>query len=68
VGSIFGRHQVNIAQMSVGRAGPGSEAIGILNLDSAPPQAAIDEVLAHPHIQRASVVTLPPAGQLPAWL
>ncbi len=68
VGSIFGKHQVNIAQMSVGRAGPGSEAIGILNLDSAPPAEAIQEVLAHPHIQRASVVQLPHAGELPSWL
>ena len=32
VGSIFGRHRVNIAQMSVGRAAdkPGGDAIGIL--------------------------------------
>ena len=70
VGTIFGGHEVNIAQMSVGRASsePGSAAIGVLNLDSEPPQAAIDEVLAHPHIQSVSVVKLPPAGELPPWL
>ena len=70
VGSIFGRHNVNIAQMSVGRASsePGSAAIGVLNLDSQPPKPAIDEVLAHPHIERVSVVQLPPAGELPPWL
>ncbi|HOM19222.1 MAG TPA: NAD(P)-dependent oxidoreductase, partial [Thermoguttaceae bacterium] len=36
VGTIFGRHQVNIAQMSVGRGAkkPGGLAIGILALDS----------------------------------
>ena len=70
VGTIFGAHNVNIAQMSVGRASnePGSAAIGVLNLDSQPPQAAIDEVLAHPHIQSVSVVELPAAGELPPWL
>ena len=40
VGTIFGSHDINIAQMAVGRAGdaPGGEAIGVLNLDSAPCQ------------------------------
>ena len=49
VGSIFGRHRVNIAQMSVGRATdkPGGEAIGILALDSAPPAEALAEVAGH---------------------
>ncbi|MCA9166340.1 MAG: phosphoglycerate dehydrogenase [Planctomycetales bacterium] len=68
VGSIFGKHDVNIAQMAVGRLSPGSEAIGILNLDGVPADAAIAEVSAHPHIRRVSVVTLPPAGKLPDWL
>ena len=70
VGTIFGKHQVNIAQMSVGRSGaePGGPAIGVFNLDSPPPQAALDEVLAHPHIQTATVVDLPNAGELPPWL
>jgi D-3-phosphoglycerate dehydrogenase len=68
VGSIFGSHQVNIAQMAVGRTAPGSEAIGILNLDAPPSAEAVAEVTAHPHIQRAAVVQLPAAGQLPDWL
>src|SRR4030095_292281 len=41
VGRIFGNHRVNIAQMPVGRAAPGGGAIGILNLDSVPPSAAL---------------------------
>jgi D-3-phosphoglycerate dehydrogenase len=70
VGTIFGKHQVNIAQMSVGRSGevPGGPAIGVLNLDGQPPTAALNEVLAHPHIQTANVVELPKAGELPPWL
>lgn len=70
VGTIFGQHHVNIAQMSVGRAGdtPGGDAIGVLNLDNEPPQAAIDEVLAHPDIHSVTIIRLPPAGELPSWM
>src|SRR5208283_3887083 len=64
VGSIFGRHQVNIAQMSVGRPSnrPGGEAVGILALDSVPPAEALAEIVSLPHVTRACVVKLPPAG------
>ena len=68
VGTIFGEHNVNIAQMAVGREKPGGEAIGVLNLDGPPSQAALDEVLAHPHIQSVKTIELPAAGDLPSWL
>lgn len=68
VGTIFGRHGVNIAQMAVGRAAPGGEAVGILNLDSEPPSEAMAEVRSLPAITSASVVRLPPQGKLPRWL
>ncbi|MCE9562369.1 MAG: phosphoglycerate dehydrogenase [Planctomycetes bacterium] len=68
VGTIFGNHKVNIAQMTVGRQTQGGEAIGILNLDSLPPEAAVNEVKAHPQISNVTVVKLPKAGELPAWL
>jgi D-3-phosphoglycerate dehydrogenase len=68
VGTIFGRHNVNIAQMAVGRAVPGGEAVGVLNLDSEPSAEALAEVRNHPAIVAAVVVRLPPAGQLPQWL
>jgi D-3-phosphoglycerate dehydrogenase len=70
VGTIFGKHEVNIAQMSVGRAGdtPGGESIGVLNLDAMPSDAAMAEVRSHPHIRRATVIKLPAAGDRPAWL
>jgi D-3-phosphoglycerate dehydrogenase len=68
VGTIFGKHRVNIAQMSVGRTAPGGEAIGVLNLDAVPPQAALDEVTSHPDVQTVRVIELPLAGQLPTWL
>ena len=38
VGTVCGKHGVNIGQMAVGRAGdqPGGEAVGVLNLDAEP--------------------------------
>jgi hypothetical protein len=58
---------VNIAQMTVGRQLPGGEAIAVLNLDSPPPEEALQEVRAHPQISSLSVVKLPPAGEMPKW-
>ena len=70
VGTIFGKHQVNIAQMSVGRTSdaPGGSAVGVLNLDSPPPAEAMEEVLRHPDIERVKLIELPPAGELPRWM
>jgi len=70
VGSILGDHQVNIAQMTVGRPGeaPGGNAIGALNLDTSPPPAALTQLSEHPAIRSVQVIQLPPAGQIPSWL
>jgi D-3-phosphoglycerate dehydrogenase len=68
VGTIFGTHGVNIAQMTVGRQAPGGDAIGILNLDSPPPEEALAAVKGHASIRSLTVVKLPPAGEQPGWL
>lgn len=70
VGNVFGKHRVNIAQMSVGRPSdkPGGEAIGVLALDATPPAEALAEVIKIPQVPRVWVAKLPAAGQLPAWL
>jgi D-3-phosphoglycerate dehydrogenase / 2-oxoglutarate reductase len=68
VGTIFGQHNVNIAQMAVGRDAPGGEAVGVLNLDTEPSAEALEDVRKLPAITSAIVVRLPPAGQLPSWL
>jgi D-3-phosphoglycerate dehydrogenase len=70
IGTIFGRHNVNIAQMTVGRAdaAPGGTAIGVLSLDNEPPATALDEVRAHPSITSVTVIKLPAAGEFPSWL
>ncbi|MFM2094021.1 MAG: hypothetical protein RIS70_1145 [Planctomycetota bacterium] len=70
VGTIFGKHHVNIGQMAVGRAGsaPGGEAIGVMNLDSPPPAAALEEVGRHPDVTSVRVISLPTADEFPPWL
>lgn len=68
IGTTFGKHKVNIAQMTVGRTTTGGTALGVLNLDAVPPQAAVDEIVANDKIENASIVTLPSADHLPAWL
>lgn len=70
IGTIFGKHQINIARMAVGReqSVPGGEAIAVLNLDSWPSPEALAEVAVHPAIHSVSVVKLPPAGEMPPWL
>jgi D-3-phosphoglycerate dehydrogenase / 2-oxoglutarate reductase len=70
VGTVFGHHQVNIGQMSVGRAAqhPGGHAIGVLNLDSRPPQAALDDLMSIQEIEKVQWIELPGLGVLPSWL
>ncbi len=70
VGTVFGQHQVNIGQMSVGRATqqPGGHAIGVLNLDGIPPKVALDQLMAINAIEKVQMVELPALGVLPAWL
>ncbi|MFO0950931.1 MAG: phosphoglycerate dehydrogenase [Isosphaeraceae bacterium] len=70
IGTTFGRHNVNIAQMNVGREldQPGGEAIGVVNLDSVPPESALEEVRAHPDILSVSLIKLPKAEEAPPWL
>ena len=70
IGSLCGKHRVNIASMAVGREvnEPGGNAVGVLSLDSRPPSEAIAELLAMKEIKRAWVVQLPPAQKMPAWM
>lgn len=68
VGTTFGEHGVNIAQMAVGRTQPGGEAVGVLNLDGDPSPDAIAAIEALPNITSARAVSLPKAGELPDWL
>lgn len=70
IGNVFGRHKVNIGQMSVGRDSdsPGGAAIGVLNLDSPPSPEAIRELTSIHGVHTAKRIDLPKPGQLPYWL
>jgi D-3-phosphoglycerate dehydrogenase len=68
LGTAFGRHNINIAQMNVGREHPGGEAIGVVNLDTYPPDEVLKEVQAHKDIVSISVIRLPAVGETPPWL
>lgn len=68
IGTTFGRHNVNIAQMNVGREKPGGEAIGVVNLDCVPPAEALEELKKNPAILSVSLIKLPEAGAIAPWL
>ncbi len=44
IGTIMGRHEINIASMNLGRREKKGEAMVILSLDSAVPQEVVDEI------------------------
>ena len=67
LGTEFGRHNINIASMNLGRLKPGGDAVAVLNLDSQPSDEALKEVAKHPKIKSVQVVKLPPAGEMPVW-
>lgn len=58
IGTILGRHQINIASMSLGRDALGGEALTVLNLDSEPPLPLLEELRRDPDIRHVRVVTL----------
>ncbi|MDR0533148.1 MAG: phosphoglycerate dehydrogenase [Verrucomicrobiales bacterium] len=58
VGSILGKHQVNIASMSLSRASIGSKALSVLNLDSMPSEAAISEIKQDSNITSIKLIQL----------
>lgn len=58
IGSLMGQHKVNIASMSLSREAAGGEALTVLNLDSVPPQALLDEIAKDKDISNVRVVKL----------
>ena len=70
IGTMLGSHRINIAQMAVGREqdAPGGPAIGILNLDSAPSDQAIADMMTVEGIHRTKAIVMPSRGELPPWL
>ena len=58
IGTLFGRHKVNIASMSLSRDTVGGQALTVLNLDSVPPAELLAEVAKDPDISNVHVVKL----------
>ena len=70
IGTILGKHRVNIAHMALGRQydEPGGKAVAVMNLDNEPPIQALDEVAKHPEVEAVELVQLPSAGAPLPWL
>jgi len=60
LGTILGRHNVNIAGMQVGRHAPREEALMVTNVDDVVPDEAIAEIRALDAVEDVFVVALPP--------
>jgi len=58
LGTLLGRHNVNIASMSLTRDTAGGHALTVLNLDSVPPAEVLDELQKDPDIRNVNVVKL----------
>ena len=58
IGTLCGRHGINIAGMQLGRERRGGRAVSILNLDDPLPDAVLEEIRAMPDIVLAKLVRL----------
>jgi D-3-phosphoglycerate dehydrogenase len=70
IGTILGKHNVNIANMALGREAnqPGGDSVAVLNLDNEPSAAALAEVASHEEVSGVEIVRLPRAGASLPWL
>ncbi len=58
LGTLMGRHNVNIASMSLNRDIAGGHALTVLNVDSVPPPALLEELQKDPDISNVRIVKL----------
>jgi D-3-phosphoglycerate dehydrogenase len=58
LGTLLGGHKVNIASMSLSRDTVGGQALTVLNLDSVPSAAVLEEVQKDPDITNVRVVKI----------
>ena len=58
IGMLMGQYKVNIANMSLSRDNQGGHALTVLNLDSVPPAALLEEIQKDPDISNVRVVKL----------
>jgi D-3-phosphoglycerate dehydrogenase len=58
IGTLMGKYNVNIANMSLSRDNKGGHALTVLNLDSVPPAELLEEIHKDPDISNVRVVKL----------
>jgi D-3-phosphoglycerate dehydrogenase / 2-oxoglutarate reductase len=58
IGTILGKHKVNIASMSLAREKQGGQALTVLNLDSVPDEKTLAEITSDPDILWVKVAKL----------
>lgn len=58
VGTLLGRHQINIAQMTWGRTAPGHDAITVINVDQEVSRELLEEIAALPNIVTARLIRI----------
>jgi D-3-phosphoglycerate dehydrogenase len=58
IGTLLGNHGVNIATMSLSRNQAGGRALTVLNLDTAPEEALLEQIRASEDIHSAQVIEL----------
>jgi D-3-phosphoglycerate dehydrogenase len=58
LGTLMGRHNINIANMNLSRDAEGGYALTVLNLDSVPAPEVLDEIQSDPDISNVKVVQL----------
>lgn len=68
IGTLLGKHDVNISDMSLGRQQRGGESVAVFNLDNAPSRAVLEEVRAIEGVTVVELVELPAADTALPWL
>ncbi len=58
IGTVLGKHHVNIANMSLSREKKGGRALTVLNLDTVPNEKVLGEITSDPDIHWVKVVKL----------
>ena len=64
IGTVLGKHQVNISDMALGRERneAGGDSVPVLNVESAASAEALAEIAKHPEVTGIQLVKLPPRG------
>ena len=58
LGTLFAKHQVNIASMSLSRDTAGGQALSVFQLDTLPPNALLEDIRKDPDISNVRVIKL----------